>query len=142
VFVSRFDRLLDPKLKELGLPTAKTGLYNAAKIYNMIETNHTPAIKTLFASTGVKGDELEPSYYIRELLAPHSVNTAPLATIQEYIKGVEASPKLPIFDDEIEEYFAKLEANGIDMQEVYNTLLSDGLVAFEKAFEDMLDTLK
>ena len=142
VFVSRFDRLLDPKLKELGLPTAKTGLYNAAKIYNMIETNHTPAIKTLFASTGVKGDDLEPSYYIRELLAPHSVNTAPLATIQEYIKGVEASPKLPIFDDEIEEYFAKLEANGIDMKEVYNTLLSDGLVAFEKAFEDMLDTLK
>ena len=142
VFVSRFDRLLDPKLKELGLPTAKTGLYNAAKIYNMIETNHTPAIKTLFASTGVKGDELEPSYYIRELLAPHSVNTAPLATIQEYIKGVEASPKLPIADDEIEEYFAKLEANGIDMKEVYNTLLSDGLVAFEKAFEDMLDTLK
>ena len=142
VFVSRFDRLLDPKLKELGLPTAKTGLYNAAKIYNMIEHNHTPAIKTLFASTGVKGDELEPSYYIRELLAPHSVNTAPLATIQEYIKGVEASPKLPIADDEIEEYFAKLEANGIDMQEVYNTLLSDGLVAFEKAFEDMLDTLK
>ncbi len=142
VFVSRFDRLLDPKLKELGLPTAKTGLYNAAKIYNMIERNHTPAIKTLFASTGVKGDELEPSYYIRELLAPHSVNTAPLATIQEYIKGVEASPKLPIADNEIEEYFAKLEANGIDMQEVYNVLLSDGLVAFEKAFEDMLDTLK
>jgi transaldolase len=142
VFVSRFDRLLDPKLKELGLPTAKTGLYNAAKIYNMIETNHTPAIKTLFASTGVKGDELEPSYYIRELLAPHSVNTAPLATIQEYIKGVEASPKLPIADDEIEEYFAKLEANGIDMQEVYDALLSDGLVAFEKAFKDMLDTLK
>jgi len=142
VFVSRFDRLLDPQLKELGLPTAKTGIYNAAKIYNMIERNHTPAIKTLFASTGVKGDELEPSYYIRELLAPHSVNTAPLATIQEYIKGVEASPKLPIDDSKIDEYFEKLSANKIDIQKVYDMLLKDGLEAFEKAFEDMLDSLK
>jgi len=142
VFVSRFDRLLDDKLEKAGIEVAKTGLYNAAKIYNMIESNHTPAIKTLFASTGVKGDSLEPSYYIRELLAPHSVNTAPLATIQEYIKGVEASPKLPIEDSVIDAYFAKLEANGIDMDSVYDSLLSDGLVAFEKAFEDMLDKLK
>ena len=142
VFVSRFDRLLDDKLEKAGIEVAKTGLYNAAKIYNMIESNHTPAIKTLFASTGVKGDSLEPSYYIRELLAPHSVNTAPLATIQEYIKGVEASPKLPIEDSVIDAYFAKLEANGIDMDSVYESLLSDGLVAFEKAFEDMLDKLK
>jgi transaldolase len=108
----------------------------------MIESNHTPAIKTLFASTGVKGDELEPSYYIRELLAPHSVNTAPLNTIQEYIKGVEASPKLPIAQSECDEYFEKLAANGVDMQEVYNKLLDDGLVAFENAFSDMLETLK
>ena len=142
VFVSRFDRLLDSRLAELGLPTAKTGLYNAATIYNMIESNHTPAIKTLFASTGVKGDELEPSYYIRELLAPHSVNTAPLKTIQEYIKGVEASPKLPIAQSECDEYFEKLSANGVDMQDVYNRLLDDGLVAFENAFSDMLETLK
>jgi len=142
VFVSRFDRLLDSRLAELGLPTAKTGLYNAATIYNMIESNHTPAIKTLFASTGVKGDELEPSYYIRELLAPHSVNTAPLNTIQDYIKGIEASPKLPIAQSECDEYFEKLAANGVDMQEVYNKLLDDGLVAFEKAFSDMLETLK
>jgi len=142
VFVSRFDRLLDSRLAELGLPTAKTGLYNAATIYNMIESNHTPAIKILFASTGVKGDELEPSYYIRELLAPHSVNTAPLNTIQDYIKGVEASPKLPIAQSECDEYFEKLSANGVDMQEVYNKLLDDGLVAFENAFSDMLETLK
>jgi hypothetical protein len=30
----------------------------------------------------------------------------------------------------------------VDMQEVYNKLLDDGLVAFEKAFSDMLETLK
>jgi transaldolase len=57
-------------------------------------------------------------------------------------KGIEASPKLPIAQSECDEYFEKLSANGVDMQEVYNKLLDDGLVAFEKAFSDMLETLK
>ncbi len=142
VFVSRFDRLLDPDLEKEGIEVAKTGIYNAAKIYNLIEKNHTPSVRTLFASTGVKGDNLPTDYYIRELLAPHSVNTAPLATIEAYIAKKETAPKLPIEDDVINGYFTKLADNGFDMDEVYATLLKDGLEAFEKAFEEMLDSLK
>jgi len=142
VFVSRFDRLLDADLEKEGLDVAKTGIYNAAKIYNLIEKNHTPSVRTLFASTGVKGDDLPADYYIRELLAPHSVNTAPLATIEAYIAKKETAPKLPIDDDVINGYFTKLGDNGFDMDEVYATLLKDGLEAFEKAFEEMLESLK
>ncbi|WP_295417882.1 transaldolase [Sulfurovum sp.] len=142
VFVSRFDRLLDPDLEKEGLEVAKTGIYNAAKIYNIIEKNHTPSVRTLFASTGVKGDNLPADYYIRELLAPHSVNTAPLETIEAYMAKKETAPKLPIDDDVINGYFTKLADNGFDMEEVYATLMKDGLAAFEKAFEEMLDSLK
>ncbi|MBD3789983.1 MAG: transaldolase [Campylobacterales bacterium] len=142
VFVSRFDRLLDPLLQEKGLPTARTGIMNAAKIYNIIEDNRTPSVRTLFASTGVKGDELKADYYIRELLASHSVNTAPLSTIESYIKTEEGDTKLPISNEEIEAYFETLENAGINMDEVYDRLLKEGLIAFEKAFEEMLDMLK
>ncbi len=142
VFVSRFDRLLDPELAQHGIETGKTGIYNAAKIYNIIEKNHTPAVRTLFASTGVKGDDLPADYYIRELLAPHSVNTAPLATIEAYIAKKEGTPKLPLDDDLINGYFTKLADNGFDMEEIYDRLLKEGLQAFEKAFGEMLDTLK
>ena len=141
VFVSRFDRLLDSDLEKEGLDVAKTGIYNGAKIYNMIEANRTPAIRTLFASTGVKGDSLKADYYIRELLASHSVNTAPLATIESYISTKADDVKLPIDDAIINGYFTKLEDNGFDMQEIYKELLDDGLSAFEKAFKDMLDSL-
>lgn len=141
VFVSRFDRLLDSDLEKEGLDVAKTGIYNGAKIYNMIEANRTPAIRTLFASTGVKGDSLKADYYIRELLASHSVNTAPLATIESYISTKSDDVKLPIDDAIINGYFTKLEDNGFDMQEIYKELLDDGLSAFEKAFKDMLDSL-
>ena len=142
VFVSRFDRLLDSDLEKEGLDVAKTGIYNAAKIYNIVEANHTPAVRTLFASTGVKGDDLPADYYMRELLAPHSVNTAPLATIEAYIAAEASAPKLPMDDAVLNGYFTKLSDNGFDMEEVYQTLLHDGLVAFEKAFQEMLDTLK
>ncbi len=142
VFVSRCDRLLDRGLEAEGIEVAKTGIYNAAKIYNLIETNHTPSVRTLFASTGVKGDDLPVDYYMRELLAPHSVNTAPLATIESYIATEASAPKLPIDDAILDGYFTKLADNGFDMEEVYKELLDDGLKAFEDAFNEMLDTLK
>lgn len=143
VFVSRFDRLLDPKLKELGLNLSKTGIYNAAKIYNIIEESNTPMVRTLFASTGVKeGVALPSDYYICELFAAHSVNTAPLETIKAYAARSQDSFKLPLADEEIESYFATLEKSGIDMNEVYGKLLEDGLKAFEDSFREILNALK
>ena len=142
VFVSRFDRLLDADLAAEGMDVARTGIYNAARIYNIIEKNHTPSIRTLFASTGVKGDDLPADYYIRELLAEHSVNTAPLATIESYISHKETAPKLPIEESEINGYFTRLKDCGFNMDEIYASLLTDGLEAFEKAFQDMLDNIE
>jgi len=142
VFVSRFDRLLDNDLAQEGIDVSKTGIYNAAKIYNLVEKNHTSNIKTLFASTGVKGDSLPSDYYIRELFASHSVNTAPLATIESYIAKKETEVKLPLEDNDINGYFTKLSDCGFNMDEIYAKLLKDGLEAFEEAFRDMLDTLK
>jgi len=37
VFVSRFDRMLDDELAQSGIDTGLTGIYNAAKIYNLID---------------------------------------------------------------------------------------------------------
>lgn len=143
IFISRFDRLIDPKLKELGVETSRLGIMNGAKIYNMIEKNHTPAIKTLFASTGVKGDELEVDYYIRELMAHHTVNTTPLDTINAYISnGTTKEQKLPISDENINNYFEKLEKNGIDMEEIYENLFNDDVKAFEDSFKEMLESIK
>jgi transaldolase len=143
VFVSRFDRLLDSQLQELGLDLSKTGIYNAAKIYNIIEKSNAPMIRTLFASTGVKeGVALPPEYYISELFATHSVNTAPLETIKAYAARSQDSFKLPIADEELDNYFVMLEEKGIDMNKVYDKLLEDGLKAFENSFEEILNALK
>ena len=142
VFVSRFDRSLDVELEQAGIDPAKTGIYNAAKIYNMIEANEVPNIRALFASTGVKGDALDANYYIKGLMAAHSVNTAPLATIEAHIATSDNAEALPIEQSLLNGYFMNLEDNGFDMDKIYKQLLDEGLVSFEESFKDMLEQIK
>ncbi len=144
VFVSRFDRALDSELEACGIDPSKTGIYNACKIYNMIEDNKIPNIRALFASTGVKGDELPADYYIKGLMASHSVNTAPLATIEAYLNNSPSTTKeaLPIEDRVLSGYFMNLEDNDFNMDKIYKKLLDEGLVAFEESFQAMLDKIK
>lgn len=139
VFVSRFDSKLDDKLKSLGLPEAKTGIYNAIKIYDLIESANQSNVRTLFASTGVKRDDLRADYYIRELLFRNSINTAPLGTIKEFMKSDDV--KEVKLTKEYEEFFETLQNNEIDMKVVYDELLSEGLESFKKAFKEILKEL-
>lgn len=144
IFVSRFDRKLDSRLKELDLPTAQTGILNAAKIYNELSNCKEPAIKPLFASTGVKPEQgLPADYYVTELCAKHSINTAPIDTIEAYEKSENRGKlALPIDEKIIDTHFKALEVAGINMQEVYNELMQEGLEAFEKAFANMLKVIE
>ena len=141
IFVSRFDRLLDEKMAAAGLPTGKIGTMNASKCYNIIAKENLNYVKPLFASTGVKGDDLPKDYYVSELMYPRCVNTAPLETIEAFISG-DQKPKMPPSDAQIEEFFAHVADAKIDMKKAYKKLLDDGLMAFEEAFKEIIKTLK
>jgi len=139
VFVSRFDSKLDDKLEALNLPVAKTGIYNAIKIYDLIESYSLSNVRTLFASTGVKRDDLEADYYIKELLFKNSVNTAPLGTIKEFLKSDDLK-EIKLTQD-YAKYFKTLKENGINIQAVYDELMKEGLVSFKDAFNQILEEL-
>jgi transaldolase len=139
VFVSRFDRVLNPSLpKEL---QNRVGVMGAAAHYNLVESYGLPNVKTLFASTGVKGNDLAPHYYVDELIAPNSVNTAPLDTIVAAMANSAKTAKLPIAQSEIDAFFEKLEDENINFEKICDELLMDGLKQFEAAFKEILDEL-
>lgn len=142
VFVSRFDRKLDTLLEKKGLQTSMVGIMNATKIYNIIENVGLENVRTLFASTGVKGDTLLPEYYVEKLLYPNSINTAPLDTINAFVASGKTAVQAPLSNKEIENFFDTLLADGIEMKSVYDELMQEGMVAFEKAFDEILNTLK
>ena len=141
VFVSRIDRALDAVLESKGIASARAGNYNAAYIYNAIEALNVKRCRTLFASTGVKGDTLRASYYVDELLAPHSVNTAPVETIKAYVSGGDKSAKLPIAEEKIAAFFQEIKTAGIDFEALIDTQIKDGLEAFKVAFTEILESL-
>lgn len=142
VFVSRLDRKLDPILAPKGIEQKKAGILNAAYIYNMVQARGLENTRTLFASTGVKGNDLRPSYYVEELLAPNSINTAPIETIHAFVKRGSTSCRLPLDDDKIKLFFDTLEKAGIGMQEVYSELMEEGLEAFKEAFDEIMCELE
>lgn len=142
VFVSRIDRAIDETLRQQGVSTGLMGIYNAADIYNRIEALNVPKCRVLFASTGVKGDEFRASYYIDELLAPNSVNTAPIATIDAYVSGGDKAIKLPIAEEVIEAHREKVAAAGVDMEAVIQHQIDEGLDAFKVAFSEILSALE
>jgi len=141
VFVSRVDRALDAKLAENGIQTALTGIYNSAEIYEAVEAMEVAGCRTLFASTGVKGDDLEPHYYIENLLAYNSVNTAPVETIFAFDKNGKKEKKLPIPSEVRAAHFEKIAKIGIDFEAVLDGQIADGLEAFKVAFADILENL-
>ena len=142
VFVSRIDRAIDEKLVSSGIEPGLMGIMNAAEIYNKVEALHVPKCRVLFASTGVKGDDLRASYYIDELLACDSVNTAPIATIEAYVARGDKIIKLPLPEDKIEAHKQKVREAGVDMERVIYVQIQEGLDAFKAAFSEILSALE
>jgi len=142
VFVSRIDRAIDETLREKGVKTGWMGIVNAADIYNRVEALSVPKCRVLFASTGVKGDEYRASYYIDELLAPNSVNTAPIGTIDAFVKGDDRVIKLPLSQQVIDEHAEAVRNAGVNMDQVIKTQIDEGLEAFKVAFDEILNALE
>ncbi len=142
IFVSRFDRLLDDKLLSAGMESAKVGIVNATKCYHEIQKFKDKNIRTLFASTGVKGDTLTKSYYIDNLIFPNTINTAPIDAIKAWEEDGKKEISELLSEDKCNKYFKELECNKIDINKAYNTLLQDGLSAFKVSFEELLNKVK
>jgi len=141
VFVSRLDRLADSDFLSKGLETGKLGIINATKCYHEVNKFENKNIRTLFASTGVKGNELAPSYYVDNLIYPNSVNTAPLGTIEDWLQdGVKEQTEI-MSETACDEYFELLADKGVKVENIYEKLLTDGLDAFKVSFKDLLAKL-
>lgn len=142
VFVSRFDRFVEGAESSANkvdsatflLDSApKLGIYNAIKCYKIIENFSNPHIRTLFASTGVKGNALPASYYVTNLLLPNTINTAPLGTIKDFVAQKREFVEVP---KNIDEFLANFE-----VEKIAQKLLNNGLEAFKIEFEKLLKSI-
>ena len=93
--------------------------------------------RPLWASTGVKNPTYRDTIYVEELVGPDTVNTMPPALIDAYRDHGETRRSVDTGLDDARRVIADLGAAGIDLDDVTDKLLRDGLASFQKSFETL-----
>lgn len=97
--------------------------------------------RPLWASTSTKNPDYPDTIYVDNLIGPHTVNTLPPATIDAVLD--HGATEVSIHDelDIARALFDELAEVGIDMRRVTDQLRVEGVEAFAKSFEELLDNL-
>ena len=149
-FVSRVDTNVDRKLETLGRTdlAGTAALANARAAYRRFKevfagprweaVLHAGAAvqRPLWASTGVKNPRYPDAIYVDGLVGPHTVNTMPMATLHAVADHGEVTGATAE-QDPSPELNALAEA-GIDISQVTDELLVDGVRQFEDAMNRLL----
>jgi transaldolase len=156
-FVSRFDTEVDRRLEAIATPQglsqrgmaaianarAAYGLFIeefATTRYGMLAARGARPQRPLWASTSTKNPDYDDLIYVEGLVAPNSVNTMPLDTIDAYQDHGRRSPRS--FDEfDIENAKRTLDhlgEVGISYDDVVDTLEKDGVDKFIGSWRDLL----
>jgi transaldolase len=156
-FLSRIDSNVDPKLDKLasaGQTAAKAlrgqaAIANAAHAYQIYEelmaSSRWEALaeagaraqRLLWASTSTKDKVYSPIKYIEELIAPNTVNTAPLETINAYRQQGQPQESLQRHLADSSRIRDGLNKLGIDLEEVAQELEKEAVRKFVEPFDKL-----
>jgi len=160
-FVSRFDTEVDRRLDEIDTPEAMswkgvTANANARVAYGLFLEQFgadrylaladlgAGVQKPLWASTSTKNPDYPDLLYVDNLVAPDTVNTMPLATIDAYQDHGNPAPA-PFTEFDIEQAkidLARLADQGIDYQHVVQILEDEGVEKFTKSWQELLEDVE
>ncbi|HSD76292.1 MAG TPA: bifunctional transaldolase/phosoglucose isomerase, partial [Solirubrobacteraceae bacterium] len=149
-FVSRVDTEVDKRLKQLGREElrGRAGIANARAAYRRFQqifagerwerlaAAGARVQRPLWASTGVKDPAYPDTLYVDNLIAPHTVNTMPMATLMAAGERAEIREGSAARDPS-EDLRALAEA-GIDLEDVTAQLLREGVEKFVDPMEALL----
>ncbi len=157
-FVSRVDTEVDKRLEAIGGDArrleGKAAVANAKMAYQLflrkfsgprwsaLAAKGARVQRPLWASTSTKNPAYRDVMYVEKLIGPDTVNTMPPKTIDAFRDhGVVART----VDADVDKARAELDAlakAGVDMKDVTDTLLREGLDSFEKSFDDLIAGIK
>ena len=98
--------------------------------------------RPLWASTGTKNKAYSDVLYVEELIGPDTVNTLTEATIEAFEDHGQLRRTVDADIDEAERVWAELAEVGIDMDDVSARLEREGVDAFTKSFDELIEALQ
>ena len=160
-FVSRVDTEVDDRLDKIGTPESRAlrgtaALANARLAYELFEQRFDQASprwsalhargarlqRPLWASTSVKDPSFAATMYVTELVAPHTVNTMPEATMHATAAadGLHGYTIQGTYDS-AREVWRQLEELGVHYDDVVKVLEDQGVDKFKVSWTELLETI-
>jgi transaldolase len=98
--------------------------------------------RCLWASTSVKDARYRDTMYVEELIGRDTVNTMPDATLAAFLEHGRVRPSLEEYGYGARHDLEQLEEVGIDLDEVSRELEVEGVEAFVKSYDSLLEVIK
>jgi len=157
-FVSRVDVKVDRMLDDIGTPAAQElkgtiGIANAKMAYQRfkatfsgerwedLEDKGARLQRVLWASTSTKDPTFSDTLYPDNLIGPHTVNTLPPSTLNAFRD--HGTVALTLETELLAERarLEKLDDLGIDLDQVTDALLEEGVEKFAKPFSELMESI-
>jgi len=167
VFVSRVDTLTDKLIEEKRAKESDTGVKvkleqlrgkaavaNSAMIYKkyrdifsgeqfkLLQEKGANVQRLLWGSTSTKNPAYSDIKYVAELIGKNTVNTIPEKTLNAFLDHGVVKEALTDDIGKAQKIMDDLKGLGIDINDVCKKLLEDGVVAFEKSFDSLLNAIE
>jgi transaldolase len=163
-FVSRIDSVIDkeidrriaendPEAEALKALRGKVAIANAKMAYQWFldfeKSDRWQALKAkgaqsqrlLWASTGVKDKAYPDTLYVDTLIGADTVNTMPQPTMDAFRDHGTVADTLTDDVEGARKVMAEVDRLGLNLTEVTDTLVSEGVASFTKAFDDLLGAI-
>ena len=158
-FVSRVDAKVDKQLDEMDTRATleargKAAIANAKLAYESygrifggdefadLRRAGARVQRCLWASTSTKNPDYRDVLYVEELIGPETVNTMPLDTIEAFLDHGRVERTLDRDVDGARQAIREIEASGIGMDRVTEELVAEGVDAFAKSFDELIETIE
>ncbi len=157
-FISRVDTEVDRRLDQIGTAEAlalrgRAAVAQAQAAYDLfLRTFAGPrwdalaergarVQRPLWASTSTKNEAYPDTLYVDTLIGPDTVNTMPEATLDAFEDHGALTRTIDADPAGARAVLAAVEAAGVDLDDVGRRLEEEGVAAFAKSFDELLDTL-
>ncbi len=158
IFVSRLDSKVDKMLDAFVTPKADSlkgtiGIANAKMVYQhykeyfqgerwqRLAEKGARVQRVLYGSTGTKNPKYPDVMYVDNLIGPNTVNTVPPKTLEEFMDHGTVALTLESNLDEARAQLNSLPELGINLSDVTDELLDEGVENFAKPYDSLIKTI-
>ncbi len=158
IFVSRLDSKVDKMLDAFVTPKAESlkgtiGIANAKIVYQHykeyfqgerwqgLAEKGARVQRVLYGSTGTKNPKYPDVMYVDNLIGPNTVNTVPPKTLEEFMDHGTVALTLESNLDEARARLNSLPELGINLSDVTDELLDEGVENFDKPYDKLIKTI-